>query len=199
MHVIGEADYFRWLYRGARKAARRLVESGAILPAAEEEAYRRILTDSLNRAGASIPRWLSPQPPITPSALAPAATEAEAAIVRAAATTRSATGVARTTLRAGAPVAAAFFVAESCYHLYRMHGGKIDGAECGRRIVESAASSTGGLGGATAGAALFAAAGSVVPVLGTTIGLVLGGIVGSIGGATALRAIARWFTRSELT
>lgn len=199
MHVIGEADYVRWLYRGAREAATRLVKSGAILPAAEEEMFRRLLADNLKRAGASIPRWLSPPPPVTPSALAPAASGAEAAVVRAAVATRTAAGVARTTLRAGAPLAVAFFVAESCYHLYRLHEGKLDGAECGRRIVEGAASSTGGLGGATAGAAMFAAAGSVVPGLGTAIGLVIGGLVGGIGGATALRAVARWFTRGEPT
>lgn len=201
------AETAKLVYQFARRQTDSLVKLGRIAAGESEAAFAKLASRDLTRYGIPLSKdmlsKLSQEVPYVDALLAKSAEKAARATVsgtvEAAVTAKTvaaaaggalaqqtALGAARTAARGTAGVAAAFFIAESGYTLFRLARGQITSEEAGRRTARSAASNAGGVAGAAAGAAV----GSVVPLIGTAIGAIVGGFAGGVLSGLAAEKLA---------
>jgi phage tail tape-measure protein len=141
----------------------------------------------LAKAGKALPADVAKRFGLNSTSQALATTSSSASASRSAiasARQAGAVGVARSTLRAGAPLALAATALECGWAQVKFMRGEIDRPTRNKAIAKSAASNSGALAGAAAGAT----AGSFIPVIGTAVGAFIGGLIGGIAAAKAAEA-----------
>lgn len=186
MTSIGQMnnDLASQIYRLCGRRADALVAAGKITAKQRDVAWARLVRREFAGAKLRLPKAVAAKAGGTGARTTTSAVSTAG---------RSAVGVsarqaARGVFRAGAPIAAAFFLAESAYTAYRYAKGTIDLAEAGRRTAESAGSNGGGLVGAAAGAGIGTA---IFPGVGTAVGAIVGGVGGSLGGRKMAEKLVR--------
>lgn len=92
---------------------------------------------------------------------------------------RTASEVAKSTIKGVGPIAAAFVIIESGHAVIQCKRGKISKEDATERVVCSAAGGVASVGGAALGAVIGTA---VFPVIGTAIGGFIGSVLGGLGG-----------------
>jgi phage tail tape-measure protein len=177
----------RGIYIVSRKIVDALVWAGKLSPAEADTEWARRVAERFNALGMKVPKKVAQLLPKGSEAASSSASSIVTEGAKAMGKRAAATQAARSTLRAGAPVAVLAFGVEAAFVCIKLRKGEINKTEAKIRLAESGASSGGGLAGATIGAAL----GSVIPVIGTSIGAIIGGIGGSIGLRRGVSAILR--------
>ncbi|MDK9702602.1 MAG: hypothetical protein OEL20_05635 [Sulfuritalea sp.] len=184
----------KMIYKMAGRTADSLLKAGKIAASDRNVTWARMVAERMTRMNLEVPKAIAAQVGIRTAGKGTVSvargTVAQAAGASAGASIANATvsQAAKGVIRGAVPITIAFFAAETAHTAYKYATGDIDMAEAKRRTAESAATNTGGLGGAVAGAAIGTA---IFPGAGT----IIGGAVGGIGGAIASSKLVQRFTR----
>lgn len=178
----------RMVYKLAGRTADGLVKVGKIAAADRDATWAKLVAKQFARLNLEAPKAVATQAGIETARTGTATVAQAAGSTVTSAANATVSQATKGMLRGAVPVAVACFALEGAHTAYKYAKGEIDMAEVKRRTAESAATNTGGLGGAAAGAAIGTA---IFPGPGT----VIGGIVGGFGGAIASNKLVRNFTR----
>lgn len=183
------------IYKMAGRTADGLVKVGEIAASDRNATWAKMVAERMVRMNLEVPKAIAAQVGIQTVAKGTVSSVAQGTVVQAVGASVAASAASTTVsqaakgvMRGAVPITIAFFAAETVHTAYKYATGDIDMAEAKRRTAESAATNTGGLGGAAAGAAIGTA---IFPGAGT----IIGGVIGGIGGAIASSQLVQKFTR----